>query len=82
MADFPVFSNFVFVKCCFYVLFIVNNVINLSRLIVFRYMFLCVITFFSWTIQLKTSKVGTIPFQVQNESLRQLFFAIAVWQTD
>lgn len=45
-------------------------------------MFLCVITFFSWTIQLKTSKVGTIPFQVQNESLRQLFFAIAVWQTD
>lgn len=61
MADFPVFSNFVFVKCCFYVLFIVNNVINFSRLIVFRYMFLSVITFFSWTIQLKPAKLVLSP---------------------
>lgn len=49
MADFSdLFSNFV--NFCFIRFFSVNNVLNLSTLIVFRYLFLSVITFFSWRI--------------------------------
>lgn len=60
MADFSnLFSNFVFVNLCLRLFFFpVNNVLNLSTLIVFRYLFLSVITLCSGRIRLKTSGIS------------------------
>lgn len=59
------FPTYFFVNFSFYlsVFFPVNNVLNLSRLIVFRYLILGVITFCGWRIRLKTAGISIMPFE-------------------
>lgn len=62
MADFSdLFSNFVFVNLFLIDFISVNNVFNLNTLTVFRYLFLSVITFCIWRIQLKTAGISIMP---------------------
>ena len=58
----------------------VNNVLQLSTLIVFRYLFLGVITFCSWRIRVENSWNQYYALRVQSEPPRRLCCAITVWQ--
>lgn len=76
MTDFSgLFSNFVnFCYYYFYYFFPVNNILDLSTLIVFRYLFLSGITFFFFPVgeSVENSWNQYYGLHVEGEPLRQL----------